>query len=267
MLYKNSVASIIVSCALISMISNAMFPGSEIDGMRIPFEYYAPTQTEKDTLTIVGEGCFTCLEKEGNCALIGPLKPCQEIELTNREKTIVTHLSYEVNILSFCKAAKEYFAGYDLSETKGLIFTTTMHNYDSCVDFYGKPWVSYQKRHQGRTQYQVLVENKNLLIDQFNIANPGNITLYKFNSPEEEPLNDYLFADVYVFLKYSNKTIQRYSTCPMAENIFDNLSNLPFEKRVEMFSAVQMNIHRNNPFIQQPIVTKNTYAECSVVEI
>jgi len=227
-----------------------LFPGQGLEDVKLPREYYSPTSTEKSNMKWVQEGCFTVLEKDGDCALVGPIRPCLLIVLTNNQKVAAGHLVSNANLSSLLTGVKQEFGSCDFSQTTGTLLTVALPTYAKSSS--PTSTLSFQDLCQGRSQFEELKKTKDSIIQEFNIPDRTHITAHKFigcSYPGE--LGNYEDADVYTFIKYNNGNPLIYSTSPMAENIYGNFQYLPIVPRIKHIKTLRREHSKGNPYFLQ----------------
>jgi len=227
-----------------------LFTGKGLVDVTLAREYYSPTQDEKTNLKYIQEGCFTVLEKENDCALVGPIRPCQLITLSNNQKIIVAHLVYNASLSSLLAQTKQEFGSCDLSQTTGTILTVTDPDYDKKSTYFDVFHLSQKDKYEGRTQLEEVKKTKDTILKTFNIKNRTQIDAHKFTSKKQDlELGNYEFAEVYTFVKYSTaEKALIYNTCPMAEDIFGNFQSLPIRNRLESMLTKRDELAHKNPY-------------------
>lgn len=229
-----------------------LFPGKGKEIVTLPYAYYSPTVEEKNNLKYIPEGCFTMLDdRSSECILVGALQPCQLLVLQNDGKTIVSHLNLAADLKYLLNQAEKYFKDSDLTITTGTLFSNRFPFYDKpIVEVNGKP-MSLANISQGRNQLEEVKFIKDFIISFFNIQNGNQINSHLFRSRKKDfELGQYEYAELYVLLKYQNGILNFNSVCPMAENIFADLTNIPLEKRCDAFTIERNKKANTNQFFK-----------------
>jgi hypothetical protein len=226
----------------------------------LPFLYHSPTEAEKARATNVQEGCVTTLEKEGDCAFVGFISPCQLAVLHNTAKTIVGHIPLNASKESFLTYAQEEFAGYDLTQTTGTLFTADFVSYEEPHIKIDRSTLSLKDLYQGRTQLEELKHTKDGIVESFGIKDRTQINASKFKSAlKEYELGAYEYAEICTFIKHNSQSKPLiHSICPMAENILGNFQHLKLNDRRNAVQEARtaLNSHQNPYLLQMPpIVT------------
>lgn len=234
----------------ISTLSHAMQGDDKIP---LPFAYYSPTQKEKNYLKIVAEGEYTVFNSTDDCAVVGPLSPCQLVALDNENTTIVGHLAYSANLSTLLNAAQQTFKGHDLSKTRGNVLTVSLGTKEyveprNQVDGY---LFSIKDCYQGRSQLEELKKVKDTIIDTFGITNRTQINANLFKPKKIDYINEYELATHCVFLKKTERGTCLFSICPMAENIYGEFTNLPLEERLYAFDKARKEKSKQSTYLQQ----------------
>jgi hypothetical protein len=250
-------------------------PGKDKKRVRLPAPYYSWTDQDRKSMKLVQEGNVCTLRQEGDCALVGPLSPCQMHVLHLGNTTVVAHAYFNADTSSFLDIAERKFEAYEpdspFSGVTGTIFTTHCSTYEdpSSVQI-GDSFYSWKNLYQGRGQRGEIRRTKNAIIERFGIKKRAqiddNFFTYEeenkenveFNKYEFAELGNYPFASLYILAKHNvvGKP-SLYSACPMAENM-DNFHQIPeiqklsHEQRIITFArAWKSNSLKNNPFFKQ----------------
>ena len=105
-----------------------LFPGKGLEPVALGHQYHHMTEEEKRSAKFVLEGNYTLLADENDCALVGPLQPCQLLTLDIENITVVAHLSMNSNVPALLDTIKNDFSHIDLSTITGEIFTNKLTN-------------------------------------------------------------------------------------------------------------------------------------------
>lgn len=230
-----------------------LFPGKGLKPVTLNYPYYSPTQEEKNKSVYLQEGCYTILEKEDDCALVGPLQPCQFFSLSINEKTVVAHLSADSNLPQLLVTVKNTFPDYDSSKITGELFTNNWLLYDLCLcrdKVTGKTF-SYRQFCHNRTQNDDLKFKKDLILKELGIQDRNQIKAQKFTTSKKDfELGDYESAELFVFIKINNHNKPTvFNTCQMAEKYFGDFKHLPLAERYQKTMGICQSIQ--NPYHTQ----------------
>jgi hypothetical protein len=247
----------ITPCISFTMISRLeLVPGAGLVNVKLPYTYHVPTEEEKRCAKKVDEGCLTYIEKEGDCVLVGPCRPCQFIQLYNSDtgKAIVGHLPFNANKKSFLDHVKKEFARYDSSQISGTVFTAHFTTYDVPFVKIGTSTLSFKDFYKGKTQLEELKSTKDAIIAEFGIVDRDQIQAHKFNSKMKfMELGAYEFAESCIFAKYKHGAPPSlHSTCPMAEKMYGDFQHLPIQERLSVFTHARREVQaQQNPYLLQ----------------
>jgi len=165
-----------------------LFTGQGKKAVQLAYPYCSPTEQEKKDMKLVGEGCYTVLSKPTDVAFLGPFRPCQLVALSNKKKAVAAHNVYSADISTLMSSAKEELGNSSPSEIQAVCFAYDMK------DQYDTPTIRVQVRGQedrdmsckdlyaGKSQREVLLETKDLIIKEFGIQNRQQVQARIFSS-------------------------------------------------------------------------------------
>lgn len=270
MIIKCNTLALVTGLASLSMISYTM--ESKITDLsnqnstlkKVPFKYYSPTPEEKNNLKVVAEGQYTVFNTTDDCAVVGPLSPCQLIRLSNGGKTVIGHLVCTANLSTLLKAAKDEFHGLNLADTIGNVYTTKHPDYIKKAIQTREGLISRQDMCQGRSQKEEVKKIKDAIINALDIVDRAHIQAQTFNPKH------YTYEICYVFLKHTDHIIHLFSINPIEENIYNQNENLSLSKRSKAFDRERLKRHNNSPYLlqlaDQPL-SPNLYGKFPFVKI
>jgi hypothetical protein len=258
-----STVSIIFTSEKLPLSFPKIFSENELQLITLPYPYYSMTEEEKNKAIFLGDGCYTILKNEGDCTLVGPLRPCQLILLTIKEgPTIVIHATYNSNFATLLHTIKAQYAEYNLQETVGELFTIDFEYYTSLRFPPDLKLFSFQNFYNNRSQIEELEYKSNLIQEIFNIHDHTKIIIKKFKNKE---INNYalqlryIFFSSYVFIKHLNEKTIIYNSCPLTENYWGNTAFLSINELNIRMEAIKANRMQVNPFLINLIFsTQNT---------
>lgn len=233
----------VIHILTISTLSHGMLANSKAV---IPFPHHSLTQEEKNNLKIVAEGRYTILKEPNDCAVVGPLLPCQLVTLFNTGKTVVGHLAYTSDLSTLLQAVKLEFQELNLADTVGKIYTTEDPTYKKKVIPIQGNLFSLQDLHEGRSQTEEVKKTKDTIIDVLGITDRTHIKADIFH-----PKSHNYYATRYIFLKYTESTINLFNICPVSQNIYDQNVDLSLSERVLAFEQERKKRHKNNAYFLQ----------------
>lgn len=224
-----------------------LFPEKELQPIILGYPYCSMTSTEKDNAIFLGEGCYTILESKDDCALVGPLRPCQLIVLNLKNgPSVVAHASSEANLQELLYTIMNTYPACNFQETCGELFTVHHPKYDEQFRFL----------YENRSQLEELKHKKDLIIKTFNILERTQIRARKF-TPQKEHYNTikYACAQFYVWLKRYCEKANIYNICPITENCWAETSNLPAQQVQIKLNEIRKVQNNSNPFWKNEIRT------------
>lgn len=178
-------------------------PGKGLEKVILPYPYYHMTKQDKESLFLM-EGNYTILETN-QCALIGPLRPCQLFFLeipTTPSQTLVAHIAAASQFLALLTQIKQEYAYCNLAQATGTLFTTYYRNYDNnTLELVDDSPISFKELYNNKSQLEELNSNKQLICNTFNIPNANIKTLFFIDEPKDFELSLYHTVSSFIFVK------------------------------------------------------------------
>lgn len=228
-----------------------LFPNQGLKPVALGHKYYSMTAEDKKLAIFLPEGTYTILEKN-QCALVGPLQPCQLFTLTLPNKhMVVAHISAQSKFALLLQKIKNCYPDIDFSQSIAELFTNKSKCYnDNILKIPGdkEQSISYHDVY-GKSQLEELKYNKDLVCNILKMPRENVKALLFTSQYKDFELGAYEEAELFTFIKEGNT----YNTCPIGENYIGNDQLISNPNLVERVRIVNQWIARYpNPFFLQP---------------
>lgn len=196
----------------------------------LPFPYHHVSPEERPNLAVVLERRHLLLSDDSPAfAIVGTLQPCIFVGLRNEEngKAVIFHKHFSNSVDSLIEIAKAELSVKDPQNLKGFLFTNDCKPYESIRN----------TLYNGESQMDTLKRIRGRIIEAFGIPDAMKIKMWKFVTPLADwALGDYELAELSVSV---DSRLNMRSICLMHENIFEDLSAVPFyQTRLRIFNQI-----------------------------